>query len=269
MINIPKEVYIVNYISIVIWIGIVLLVLVIGKRNNKIGCFRDKMIGNWKQSLTIAVVSYISVFIGAWDISYLTNIFGPIEVFCQCLIGLTIAKSIGGFEPLHVTKAVIEHKQKWRKIILMVAFGLLIAFLSLVIGQLSQSLCQNLFGEVVNSSEAIKMLPPNKWLVFFTLLAGAGIAEEAVYRLVFLSLFWRLTHNRWTAIILSSLIFGLYHLTPLSAMYQVFWQYPISQFVSTSLVGIIFGYFYSKRGYETAVIGHTFADWIPVMLFMK
>jgi len=113
------------------------------------------------------------------------------------------------------------------------------------------------------------MLPQNKWLVFFTLLSGAGIAEEAVYRLIFLSIFWRLTHNRWSAIILSSLLFGAYHLTPLSAMYKVFWQYPISQFVAASLVGIILGYFYIKRGYETAVIGHTFADWIPMMIFMK
>jgi len=71
---------------------------------------------------------------GNWDISYLTNIFGPIMLFCQCLIGLTIAKGIGGFEPLPVTTAVIEHKQNWHKIILMLAFGLLVTFLSLVVG---------------------------------------------------------------------------------------------------------------------------------------
>lgn len=269
MTNVPREVYFVYFLSIVFWLFIVLSIIVIGKRNEKVGNFKDKMIKNWKQSLVIAVISYLATLIGAWNISYINNIFSPIQVFCQCLIGLTIAKSIGRFEPLPVVKAIKEHKHQWRKIILMIAFGVLIAFLSVIVGQVSGNICKSLFNEVADSSEAIKMLPQNKWLLFFTFLSGAGIAEETVYRLIFLSLFWKLTNKRWVAIILSSLFFGAYHLTPLSAMYKIFWQFPISQFVGTSLAGVIFGYFYMKRGYETAVLGHTFTDWLPVIIFMK
>ena len=49
------------------------------------------------------------------------------------------------------------------------------------------------------------------------------------------------------------IIFFTFWSIPLSAMYKVFWQFPKSQFVGTSLAGMIFGYFYMKREYETGV----------------
>ncbi|KOA18841.1 CAAX amino terminal protease self- immunity [Clostridium homopropionicum DSM 5847] len=267
--SISKEVQIVKLIYMVTWIFMVLAIIALGKSNYKVKNFKDKMIVNWKQSLSIVVLCYMSIFIGTWNASYLTNILGPITLFCQCLIGLTIAKSIDGYEPLPVTRAIIENKQAWRKIILMFGFGLLVVFLTVFIGAFSQSICSNIFNEVNNSSEAVNMLPDNKWMLFFTLLSGAGIVEETIYRLIFLSLILKITNRPWLSIVLSSLLFGLYHLTPINTMYSIYWQYPITQFVSTSLAGMIFGYFYVKRGYETAVIGHTLADWLPVLIFMK
>lgn len=60
-----------------------------------------------------------------------------------------------------------------------------------------------------------------------------------------------------------------YHLTPLSSMYRTFWQFPISQLVSTVLIGLVWSYTYLKRGYETAVLAHAFSNWITVLLFMR
>jgi membrane protease YdiL (CAAX protease family) len=47
----------------------------------------------------------------------------------------------------------------------------------------------------------------------------------------------------------------------------VFWQYPISHFAATALIGLLWGFVYTRRGYETAVLSHTMSDWIAVLLF--
>jgi len=69
------------------------------------------------------------------------------------------------------------------------------------------------------------------------------------------------------AIAASAVLFGAYHLTPLDGMYRTFWQFPVSQFVASTLMGIVWGIVYVKRGYETAVLAHTLSNWIPFMLF--
>lgn len=249
----------------VFWIILVLAIFVFARKNERMKLFRNKMISMWKCSLVAAVLSYVGLIIGSGNLSYLKDLLMPLDVFCQCLVGFAIAKSIKGYEPLPVTKAFKEHKHQWRELILMLVFGVVITIVSVVLRQFVPK-----FGEVVNTSNAIRMLhQENKWLLFFTVLSGAGIAEETVYRLIFLSAFWKLTNKKWLSIVLSSLLFGAYHLTPIDSLYKVYWNYPIYQFVSVVVSGIIFGYFYTKRGYETAVIGHTFSDWLPILIFVK
>ena len=108
--------------------------------------------------------------------------------------------------------------------------------------------------------------PPNAWQSFLLLLAGAGIAEETTYRLVCMSLLWRLTRGPWVAILLSALMFGAYHLSPLDALYIQYWERPLTVFTMSTLMGAVMGYVYFKRGYESAVLGHTLGDWIPLLL---
>jgi membrane protease YdiL (CAAX protease family) len=50
-------------------------------------------------------------------------------------------------------------------------------------------------------------------------------------------------------------------------MYRTFLQFPASQFLASVLIGIVWGYVYVKRGYETAVLAHTFSDWLPFLIF--
>ena len=97
----------------------------------------------------------------------------------------------------------------------------------------------------------------------------AGIAEETTCRLILISLVWWLTRRKWLAVVLSAIVFAVYHLTPLSGGYLAFWQFPISQLVSTILIGLVWGYAFVKRGYETPVLAHTLSDWIPVLLFLE
>jgi membrane protease YdiL (CAAX protease family) len=94
------------------------------------------------------------------------------------------------------------------------------------------------------------------------------MAEETPYRLLFLSLIWMLTKRRGLAIFGSALLFGAYHLTPLDGMYQTFLQFPVSQFLASTLIGIVWGYLFVRRGYETTVLAHTLSDWLPMLIFM-
>jgi membrane protease YdiL (CAAX protease family) len=52
-------------------------------------------------------------------------------------------------------------------------------------------------------------------------------------------------------------------------MYAIFWQFPVSQFLATTLIGIIWGIVYVRRGYEASVLAHTLSDWVPLMLFAR
>lgn len=65
-------------------------------------------------------------------------------------------------------------------------------------------------------------------MAFFQLLAGAGMFEETLFRLVILTFVWWVTGRKWLAILLSALAFGAYHLSPLDSFYLTFWHYPMS-----------------------------------------
>jgi hypothetical protein len=37
--------------------------------------------------------------------------------------------------------------------------------------------------------------------------------------------------------------------------------------MASTLIGLVWGYLFIKRGYETTVLGHTFSNWLPLMFF--
>ncbi len=222
------------------------------------------MLAQWKPALLTSLVCVVSlVFSG-------NTILNPIGVaiFCQVMIGLAIASTIPGFNPLPVGKAVQQHQQIILQVALLVGIALLAVIPAMLIGTVGLGIGRQIFGESDYTQQAAStLLMPNKWLVFFSALGGAGIAEETTYRLVILSLLWKLTNHRWLAIVISSLVFAAYHLTPLNGMYRIFWQFPISQFLASASIGMVWGYLFTKRGYGTAVLGHALSDWLPMMVF--
>jgi membrane protease YdiL (CAAX protease family) len=40
-----------------------------------------------------------------------------------------------------------------------------------------------------------------------------------------------------------------------------------SQFLASTAIGVVWGYVYVKRGYETVVLAHTLSDWLPFLWF--
>ncbi|HEX3017329.1 MAG TPA: CPBP family intramembrane glutamic endopeptidase [Caproicibacter sp.] len=254
--------YMVTLIPLVVYLAVALF----GQKSKHLKTFRESMLKNYRPALIISLIFYLGPFIGTLNPQKLWNIPAAADIFCISSFGLAMAKSIAGCEPLPVTDSIIKREKVLKKVMLTVAFSLIIVLVSGIIGSFGFNLCLSVFHEPDKRAQAMQMLPyKNKWLSFFTLLAGAGIAEEATYRLFFLTLFWKLLKNPWFALVLSSLCFSLYHLTPLDTMYQVYWQFPIAQVIGVFLSSLIFGFFYIKRGFETCVLGHTLLDWTSVI----
>jgi len=259
----PPEVVTANILFMVFWLVMVLAILIAGQYRPAIRSFRERMISKWKPALVIAGLFILGSGLGG------RGFFNPyaIAVFCQALLGLTIASGIEGYEPLPVTKAIVQREKPLKQLALLLGISVLVVVPALLIGTIGLDIGRQIFGEANYTQEAANSLPPNKWLSFFLLLGGSGIAEETPYRLVCLALVWKVTHRKQLAIILAALIFGAYHLTPLSGMYRIFWQFPLSQFLASTLIGLVWGFLFLKRGYETCLIGHTFSNWLPLLIF--
>ncbi len=259
----PPDIAAAALLFMAFWLVIVLTALIAGQYHPALRLFRNQMLLNWKPALVIAGLFVLGMGLGG------RGFFNPyaIAIFCQALIGLTIASSIEGYEPLPVTQAIVQRKKTLRQLALALVIAVLVVVPALLIGTIGLDIGRQVFGETNYTREAANTLPPNKWQTFFLLLSGAGIAEETLYRLVCVSFVWKVTRRKRLAIIVAALIFGAYHLTPLSGMYRIFWQFPVSQFLASTLIGLIWGYLFLKRGYETVVLGHTFSNWLPLMIF--
>jgi membrane protease YdiL (CAAX protease family) len=259
----PPEVAIASISFLAFWLILVLVILIAGQFHPAVRGFRNQMMTKWKSALVIAGLFVLGMGFGG------RGFFNPsaIAIFCEALIGLAIASGIEDCQPLRVTNAFVQHRQILRQVVLMVVISVIAVVIALLIGTIGLNIGQKLFGETNYTSQAANSLSPNKWRTFFLFFSGAGIGEETPFRLVLLSFLWKVTKRKWPAIILSALVFGAYHLTPLDSMYRTFWQFPISQFIASTFMGLIWGYLFTKRGYETIVLGHTLSNWLPLMLF--
>ena len=261
--NPPREVVITFFASVIFWVFVVGFIWIWGGRWERLQGFRNRMLKQWRPALGITMFYLVSALLSGRGL----NPYGLV-IFCQVLLGLTIAQGIPDFEALPVARSILGRERVASNIFLFVVFGSLAGLLGMVFGSLGMGIAQNIFHEPSFTSEVMQEFPANKIRLFFMLLAGGGMAEETTYRLLVLSLLWAVTKRPWLAIFVSALIHSAYHLTPLNQLYLTFLQFPISQFLSGVLVGTVWGYVFVKRGFETASLAHTMSDWIPMLLFM-
>jgi len=261
--QIPAESVLVSRAVALFWVLVVCAILAAGSCRPGAREFREKMLQQWKPSLIIALLHLLGAGFGGYGFLQASSI----GYFCQAMIGLALARSIHGFEPLPVSQALVHKEKRTERLYLMLVVSLAVVVAALFVNGVLGGLLPQLFGETINSSAGFgSLFPESAWQSFLLLLAGAGISEETTYRLLFLSLFWRLTRRPWVAIVLSSLLFGAYHLSPLDAVYRQLWERPLTVFTMSAVMGIVMGYVYIKRGYETAVLGHTLGDWAGLLL---
>ncbi|MGE5333494.1 MAG: CPBP family intramembrane glutamic endopeptidase [Nitrososphaerota archaeon] len=263
-----------NLTWLAVWVATALLIALFGQRAARLAAFRARMLAQWPPALVFAVLTLIGLV--AADIStgadmpgaLLGDLFLPVAVFAQALLGLAIARGIPRYEPLPLVDALARRKHVLRTFGLALISIIVAVPLGILLGSVGTSLGAGLTHETVRSSALSSQFPSNPAVAFLLLLAGAGIAEEVVYRLVILSLVWRLTGHAWIAILVAALLHALYHLTPLDSFYLQFWQYPVAQVMGTVFISAIWGVLYVKRGFESAVLGHTLADWVSVTFLL-
>lgn len=263
--NTSREIIVTNIVFIIFWVLVVNLIWLVGARWKPAYAFRTRMFGQWRPALVVTLIYLVSnLFSGR-------GLLNPnaIAIFCQVMIGLAVALGIPNNEPLPITKSISRREQIIRSLVLLIVAGILAGFVGMLLGSFGLGIAQSFFHETNQSREAIQSFSVGKIHAFFLFLSGAGIAEETTYRLVVLSLIWSLTKRHGLAIFVSAILFGAYHLTPLDGMYLTFWRFPISQFIVSTLIGLLWGWVFVKRGYETTVLAHTMSDWIPVVLFLR
>ncbi len=270
------EVALANLIWFGAWDAGVLLLVVLGRRTGtRLAAFRARVVAQWRPALALAALTLIGLL--ARDVAVGTDLLRaiagylllPVGVFAQALIGLALARGIPKFEPLPLSAPAAPRQHMVRTLVVTSLITVIAAPVGLVLGSIGTSLGASLAHETVRSQAVTSQFPANPVVVFLMLLAGAGIAEEVVYRLVILSLVWRLTGRSWVAVIVAAVLHGLYHLTPLDGFYAQFWQYPVAQVVGTIGISVVWGVLYVKRGLESAIVGHTLADWIGIMFLLR
>lgn len=239
-------------------------ILVYRGASGAVAAARAALLANVRAAVVIAALYEIASIIRGRPLDVTTA-----AVFSWVLVGLALARSIPGFEPLAVTRDVREHRHPVRSVVVMLGLALVLRVVSSVAGGAGMSLGHLLAGETSRTADVAATFPTDPVQSFFLLLGGAGIAEEALFRLLVLSFLWRVSGSAPVAVIAAAATFGAYHLSPLDSLYEQFWLFPVSQFLASVFTGVVWGITYVKRGYETCVLGHALGDWLTILVFAR
>ena len=195
------------------------------------------------------------------------------------LIGLLLAKRIGLGAPilerLFAGEKIIDHIKPF--ILPTVIFGVVGALI--IIGLDTFVFMPALKTELSQAARGSSAGLTTRWQGFLASFYG-GIDEEILLRLFLMSLLaWLgkfVSHTSdgrptvgvlWTANILAAILFGLGHLPATAALRSITPLVVARAIVLNGLLGIGFGYFYSKYGLESAMLSHFSADLILHVLF--
>ena len=168
MIQTPPEVRIANWLFILFWIVIVLVLWLFGGRWQASRAFRERMIAGWKPSLSIALIFAVSMGIAGrgWVNPY------AVAIFCQALLGLALARGIPNHDPLPVVRSVIQRDRLLRAIGLTLGMALAAFALEFVVGNIGMGIIQQIVGETTKTEEAMESFVPNALQAFFSAAGG-------------------------------------------------------------------------------------------------
>ena len=190
------------------------------------------------------VITYAIGFFYWKNVTFLNALISSslkgILVFAVSLFGLAYSEDLD-FEPL----PLVTNLGRGRKVVSWFVFTAAAFFLILLATRIVPSLVHPISESVLHENLPAENIIETHFgetpffALFFLIFAGAGIAEEAI------------------AMVVSSLIFGLYHLTPLDSLYYVFWEFPFYQVPTCTIIGVLLAYTYKKLGFESVVVIHT------------
>lgn len=123
-------------------------------------------------------------------------------------------------------------------------------------------------GETAGDAEAaVSSFNVDQPLVLLVqLLVGAGLFEELLFRMGIMTIVWKLTHHWGWGVLVSAVLFGLYHISPLSGISTFSASSPLTTVLTSFTMGIIMGLIFRYRGLLAAVLVHGLGDWVVIML---
>lgn len=138
------------------------------------------------------------------------------------------------------------HYYNWKKSVIWALLLFAIGMVTLVIIMF----CVKYFGWEFGNSTSFDRL--SKWVITFITIR-AGVAEEIFMRGFLLERFLKMSGNKWVAILLSTIPFGLLH-------------YPqgiVGIGIATFLGGVLAVFYFWKRDLKANIIGHFLIDFVP------
>lgn len=133
----------------------------------------------------------------------------------------------------------------------------------------------------VNESLASVVMNISLWKTLIAAFYG-GIVEELLMRLFLVSLFaWLLSKLlkkndpsqsptiMWTAIILSSIIFGIGHLPATASVTAITSIVVLRAIVLNGIGGLVFGWLFWKKGLYHAMVAHFVADIVLLVVMPR
>jgi membrane protease YdiL (CAAX protease family) len=198
---------------------------------------------------------------------------GGAVVVILLLIGLGTA-GLAAERKLPVDLLPVLRRWEMYRIIYVLAASLFLALLvQLWSGVFSDVVAANIggaFGETVpaETEAASQFDAGNPLRLFLNFLIGAGLAEEFLFRVGIMTPVWALTRRWWVGWLVSAVVFGLYHISPLSGMAAVNLEAPVTAVVESLGAGLAMGIIYRYRGLETAVMTHALGNWLVVMILL-
>ena len=165
----------------------------------------------------------------------------------------------------------VLRRREWLRMVYVLVAAFSLALIGQLWGGIAKDIAggvgQRVFGEVPldveGAASSFSAESPVRLLV--SLLIGAGFFEELLFRLGVLTLVWALTGRFGLGLIVSALLFGLYHITSLSGM-DAYTTTPITAILASAAMGVYMGLIYRYRGFAAAVLVHGLGDWIVIMM---
>ena len=105
--------------------------------------------------------------------------------------------------------------------------------------------------------------------LLLNMLIGAGFLEELWFRLGIMVPVWALTRRWGWGLLVSSVLFGLYHISPFSGLGQTNLAWPAAAVAGSIGAGLVNGLILRYRGFTAAVVTHGLGDWILLMLLAR
>ena len=198
-----------------------------------------------------------------------TALWGLAAILLTILFGTL---GLGAERSLGVDLLPVFRRREWIRIVYVLVAAFSFAMVAQLWGGIAEDIAGSIgaraFGEATLDVEgaASSFDGGHPLALLISLMVGAGLFEELLFRLGILTLVWSLTRRFWVGLVVSALAFGLYHITPLSGM-DSYMATPFTAVMTSAAMGIYMGLVYRYRGFAAAVLVHGLGDWIVVIMY--